>query len=211
MRCNSKKAFGIKPDLSRFIISVSCLLLSERWGLFSFLSSHVGVQAQEAEERDPPSHKKFTSLFIDHPTAMNSLSGDVLHLLRYWRYAAHTLNLVAKVDVDMGCTDASYRKMDRVVHRKLLEPAESIDSSSRNYKAQVGRYFLVLNVTRWNSLCEAIRFIDETQKNKLEAVFDALATPCLQKEEHKLIAEYCQVCYGSLTFGRPLNAFNVIL
>lgn len=74
---------------------------------------------------------------------MNNSSHDLLHLPRHLRCAARTLNLVATVDADKGCTDTSYQKMDKDVlsnlkvlwnkKRQSTRAAEVIKQKLRRY------------------------------------------------------------------------------
>lgn len=90
------------------MISEPGLLLTEHLVLSSFLTSHLGESAKEGEEPRLPISGDLTIFLNSHPTAINNSSGKVLHLTRPQSCATHTLNLVATVDVDKGCTDKSY-------------------------------------------------------------------------------------------------------
>ncbi|KAL3175756.1 hypothetical protein MRX96_000943 [Rhipicephalus microplus] len=121
-----------------------------------------------------------------------------IHLPRHRRCAAHTLNLVASVDAKNACNNGTYREMARTVFSKLKtlcrKQSQSVQADEAT-KAALGRHPPVPNATRWNSLFNAMKYIDEVPKGRMDATFDALSLPRLQHEESMFIDEYCTAMY----------------
>lgn len=65
-------------------------------------------------------------------------------------------------------------------------------------KAALGRQLPVPNATRWDSLFNAVKFINEVPKGRVDATFDTLSLPRLQNEESIFIEEYCKVYFYCL-------------
>ncbi|KAL3247224.1 hypothetical protein MRX96_057162 [Rhipicephalus microplus] len=63
-------------------------------------------------------------------------------------------------------------------------------------KAALGRHLSVPNATRWNSLFNAMKYINEVPKGRMDATFDTLSLPRLQHEESMFIDEYCKAMYA---------------
>ncbi|KAM7283633.1 zinc finger BED domain-containing protein 4 [Ixodes scapularis] len=161
------------------------------------LISHFGEMVHEDEEADTPTPEDLTSLLNVHP-AMNKCPGKVPHVPKHRRCAAHTLNLVATEDVDKGCTMSTYCQMATAVFGKLKLIWNKHGESTRTaevIKKKLGKYFPVPNTTHWNSPYDAMKFVDEAQKDNMEAVCDAVALPRLQKDDQK--------CIGGVLPGIP--------
>lgn len=125
-------------------------------------------------------------------------SSHEIHLPRHRRCAAHTLNLVASVDAENACSNAKYGEMARTVFGKLRivwrKQAQSVQAAEA-IKTALGRQLPVPTATRWNSLFNAVKFINEVPKGRVDATFDALSLPRLQQEEYRFIDEYCKVYF----------------
>lgn len=70
--------------------------------------------------------------------------------------------------------------------------AQSVQAAEA-IKITLGRQLPVPNATRWNSLYNAVKFLNEVSKGKLDATFERLSLPKLQNEELAFIDEYCKV------------------
>lgn len=131
----------------------------------------------------------------------NSSSSNEIHLPRHRRCAAHTLNLVASVDAENACSDLAYSEMSKRVFSKLKslwrKQAHSVQASEA-IKSTLGRQLPVPNTTRWNSLFNSMKYVNEMPKGKLDATCDALSLPRLQREESLFVDEYCKVRYEYL-------------
>ncbi|XP_037508443.1 zinc finger BED domain-containing protein 4 [Rhipicephalus sanguineus] len=129
----------------------------------------------------------------------NNDSSQEIHLPRHRRCAAHTLNLVASVDAENAGNNVAYREMARTVFAKLKtlwrKQAQSVQAAEA-IKTALGRQLPVPNATRWNSLFNAVKFINELPKGRVDATFDALSLPRLQHEESLFIDEYCKAMYA---------------
>lgn len=98
-----------------------------------------------------------------------------------------------------ACSNAKYGEMARTVFGKLKivwrKQAQSMQAAAEATKTALGRQLPVPNATRWNSLFNAVKFIDEVPKGRVDAVFDALSLPRLQQEEYRFTDEYCKVYF----------------
>ncbi|KAL3172224.1 hypothetical protein MRX96_013204 [Rhipicephalus microplus] len=86
--------------------------------------------------------------------------------------------------------------MARTVFSKLKtlwrKQSQSVQAAEA-IKAALGRYLSVPNATRWNSLFNAMKCVNEVPKGRMDATFDALSLSRLQHEESLFIDEYCKV------------------
>ncbi|KAM7287120.1 zinc finger BED domain-containing protein 4-like [Ixodes scapularis] len=131
-------------------------------------------------------------------TAPGACTSEI-HLPRHQRCAAHTLNLVASADAENACNQLPYGAMAKNVFAKLKclwrKQAQSVQAAEA-IKITLGRQLPVPNATRWNSLYNAVKFLNEVSKGKLDATFERLSLPKLQNEELAFIDEYCKTMYG---------------
>lgn len=142
-------------------------------------SRHFGDSSQDSEdEGGVVAPFSITKVLNEDPA--ESASMDVIHLPAHRRYAAHPLNLIATVDVEKGCSDRFYCSIASAAFAKLKsisnKQAQSV-LAAESIKEELGKYFPVPNTTRWNSLYDAMRFINDTPKFKIDAVCDILSLP----------------------------------
>ncbi|XP_049271309.1 uncharacterized protein LOC125758310 [Rhipicephalus sanguineus] len=101
-----------------------------------------------------------------------------IYLPQHTRCAAHTLNLVASVDAKNAGNNVAYSEMVRTVFVKLRtlwsKQALSVQAAEAT-KTALGRQLPVPNATRWNSLFNVVKFINEIPKGRVDATFDALS------------------------------------
>ncbi|KAL3172226.1 hypothetical protein MRX96_013206 [Rhipicephalus microplus] len=77
----------------------------------------------------------------------------------------------------------------KTLWRKQSQPVQAAEA----IKGTLGRHLSVPNATRWNSLFNAMKYVNEVLKGKMDATFDALSLPRLQHKESMFIGEYCKV------------------
>ncbi|XP_042147346.1 zinc finger BED domain-containing protein 4-like [Ixodes scapularis] len=156
-------------------------------------SNRVFGEATEPEE--DVTQNCITEVLDTAPGACTS----EIHLPRHQRCAAHTLNLVASADAENACNQLPYGAMAKNVFAKLKclwrKQAQSVQAAEA-IKITLGRQLPVPNATRWNSLYNAVKFLNEVSKGKLDATFERLSLPKLQNEELAFIDEYCKTMYG---------------
>lgn len=177
-------------------------------------SRHFGDSSQDSEdEGGVVAPFSITGVLNEDPA--ESASVDVMHLPAHRRCATHTLNLIAAVDVETGCSDRFYCSIASAAFAKRKSVWNKQGQSvlaAESIKEKLGRYFPVPNTTRWNSLYDTMRFIDDTPKFKIDAVCDVLSLPRLQRNDTVFIAEYCQVClrclFSIIRVNNPLHLIS---
>ncbi|KAL3184237.1 hypothetical protein MRX96_032349 [Rhipicephalus microplus] len=129
----------------------------------------------------------------------NNDSSQDIDLPQHKRCAAHTLNLVASVDAENAGNNGTYRELARNVFSKLKtlwrKRSQSVQAA-KAIEAVLGRHLHVPNAMRWNSLFNAMKYVNEVLKGKMDARFDTLSLPRLQHEESMFIDEYCKAMYA---------------
>ncbi|KAL4097877.1 hypothetical protein QTP88_022580 [Uroleucon formosanum] len=121
---------------------------------------------------------------------------DCLTLPPHQRCAAHTLNLIATVDILAAENEGAYKRISRRVFGKcqlLFNKQNQSSQSADQIKAILGRYLLTPNATRWNSFYDSINLLCENIE-KMDDVCAKLQVPFFTKpQDVDFINEYCKV------------------
>ncbi|XP_025192843.1 uncharacterized protein LOC112592896 [Melanaphis sacchari] len=135
---------------------------------------------------------------LDGQTQNTQNTNDVLDikLPKHQRCAAHTLNLIATVDILEAEKDGSYKVLSRRVFAKCQSVFNKQNQSTQcadKIKEILGRYLITPNATRWNSFYDAIKYIVD-HIDKMDTIFSAFQlTPFSGQRESSFLIEYCKV------------------
>lgn len=165
----------------------------------------VGLQAQSlaqeaTEQADEDGGEDLEFQEIDEILSPEENDQEALyHLPRHFRCASHTLNLIVTKDAEEALKVASYKRVSRSTFAKLQALWNKQERSSTFadlVKEKLGIYFIVPNVTRWNSTFQAMdrckRFVCE-QRNSFNRLLSELNLEHLPNPEVQFLNEYCSV------------------
>ncbi|XP_029346297.1 uncharacterized protein LOC107884470 isoform X2 [Acyrthosiphon pisum] len=134
----------------------------------------------------------------------NTLEGELsdvdnlisISLPPHQRCAAHTMNLIASVDIKDAEKDLAYRTISHKVFKKcqgIFNKQNQSTLSADIIKNHLGRYLITPNATRWNSYYDAMKCILENIDKIEDVCNDLQLTTISGPREISFLQEYCNV------------------
>lgn len=131
-----------------------------------------------------------SSLMLNHKETITNTMSLPSHLT----CSAHTLNLIASVDT-AKIVDQAYNSISKITFKKLSSFWNLLSRStvvSDKVFDLCSCKFPVPNLTRWNSMYDAVHKV-VTNKQNLVLVFNELKIKKMKKNEWSFLEEYCKV------------------
>ncbi|XP_060860233.1 uncharacterized protein LOC132937431 [Metopolophium dirhodum] len=136
---------------------------------------------------------EITNTLEGEPSNVDNLS---ISLPPHQRCAAHTMNLIASVDIKDAEKDLAYKTISHEVFKKcqaIFNKQNQSTLSADIIKNHLGRYLITPNATRWNSYYDAMKCILENI-DKIEDVCNNLQLATISgPREISFLQEYCNV------------------